>query len=64
MGIPQKNLPTGITSVRVLVGPVDEQIPVVPVPSFTGNHQTFEKVDRPNLIPNTDYRANGSHVGA
>ena len=39
MSVPQKNLPAGITSVRVLVRPMNEQIPVVPVPSFTCNHQ-------------------------
>ncbi len=63
MGVPQKNLPAGITSVRVLVRPMDEQVPVIPVPSFTGNHQTFENVNRPNLDPDTAFGAKGSREG-
>ena len=63
MSVPQKNFAAGITSVRVLIRPMDEQVPVVSVPSFTGNHQTFESIDRPNLDPDTACRVNGSHMG-
>lgn len=64
MSVPQKNLPAGITSVRVLVRPMNEQIPVVPVPSFTRNHQPVEKIDRLNPLPRASYGVTGSYERA
>ncbi len=63
MSVPQKNLPAGITTVRVLVRPMNEQIPVVPVPSFTGNHQPVEEIDRRNPLPGTSCGVNRSCAG-
>ena len=64
MGIPQKDLPAGITAVRVLVRPMNEQVPVVPDPPFAGNDQTLEKVDRPNLAPSTAFGVDGGREAA
>ena len=64
MGIPQKNLPAGITSVRVLVRPMNEQVPVVPGPSFAGNDQTIEKIDHPNPVPSTAFGVEEGRKGA
>ncbi len=64
MSVPQKNLTAGITSVRVLVRPMNEQIPVVPVPSFTCNRQPVEKIDRPDPLPRTSYGVTGSYKRA
>ena len=64
MGIPQKNLPAGITSVRVLVRPMNEQVPVVPDPSLAGNDQTIEKIDHPNPVPSTAFGVEGGRKGA
>ena len=61
MNVPQKNLSAGITSVPVLVRPMSKQVPVVPGPSFTGNHQPFEEVDRPNPLPGISHGVRESH---
>ena len=64
MSVPQKNLPAGVTAVRVLVRPMNEQFPVITVPSFTGNHQPVEEIDRMNLLPGTRCGVSGSCAGA
>ena len=63
MSVPQKDLPAGVTAVRVLVRPMNEQVPVIPVPSFTGNHQPVEEIDRMNLLAGTPCGVNGSCAG-